>query len=99
MKGWCGSNSLRLGPLNKGAVNLSSYYDGMVSMPKEKCSFTGCQTKLTLVSIRCKCEKKYCNAHRPPENHMCSYDYKSAGKEELLKLMSTAIVAKKIEVV
>jgi hypothetical protein len=30
---------------------------------------------------------------------MCSYDYKSAGKEELLKLMSTAIVAKKIEVV
>jgi hypothetical protein len=68
-------------------------------MPKVKCSFSGCKTNLTLVSITCKCEKKYCNAHRPPELHACEYDYRAAGKDELLKFMSTAVIAKKIEVV
>ena len=68
-------------------------------MAKVECSFSGCQTNLTLVSITCKCEKKYCNAHRPPEVHECAYDYRAAGKTELLKLMSTAVIAKKIDVV
>ena len=68
-------------------------------MPKEKCSFAGCLAKLTLVSITCKCEKKFCNAHRPAELHSCTYDYRAAGKNELLKLMSTAVIAKKIEAV
>jgi hypothetical protein len=53
--------------------------------------------KLTLVSITCKCEKKFCGAHRPPELHECAYDYRGAGKDQLLKAMSTAVVAKKIE--
>lgn len=68
-------------------------------MAKEKCMFEECSVKLTLVSIKCKCEKKFCNLHRPPENHVCIYDYKMAGRMELLKLMSTAVIAKKIEVV
>ena len=66
-------------------------------MPKELCSLEGCGKKLTLTSIRCKCEKKYCMAHRLPEEHACSYDFKADGMKELLKFMSTAIVAKKVE--
>ena len=53
--------------------------------------------KLTLVSIRCKCEKKFCDKHRYPEDHACTYDFRAAGKDILLKTMSTAVVAKKIE--
>ena len=67
-------------------------------MPKERCPVIGCSGKLTLVSITCKCEKRFCSAHRPPELHACAYDYRGAGKDELLKVMSTAVVAKKIEV-
>jgi hypothetical protein len=31
--------------------------------------------------------------------HQCEYDYRAAGKNELLKMMSTAVIAKKIETV
>ena len=78
--------------------NLTAGFSVRLSnMPKERCSFTGCMGKLTLVSITCKCEKKFCGAHRPPELHECAYDYRGAGKDQLLKAMSTAVVAKKIE--
>jgi predicted nucleic acid binding AN1-type Zn finger protein len=68
-------------------------------MARETCRYEGCSTKLTLVSITCKCEKKFCNAHRHPEDHACTYDFRAAAKDILLKTMSTAVVAKKIEAV
>jgi len=71
----------------------------ILKMPKELCSHDGCAKKLTLTSIQCKCEKKYCMAHRHPEDHACSYDFKGDGKKELLKFMSTAVTAKKVEVI
>jgi hypothetical protein len=70
-----------------------------LKMPKELCSHNGCTKKLTLTSIQCKCEKKYCMGHRHPEDHACSYDFKGDGKRELLKFMSTAVTAKKVEVI
>jgi hypothetical protein len=68
-------------------------------MPKERCSFPTCKTPLTLTSTACKCEKKYCNAHRHAESHACVFDYRASGKEELMKTMSKPIVADKVAIV
>jgi predicted nucleic acid binding AN1-type Zn finger protein len=67
-------------------------------MPSMKCSVESCKRKLALTDFPCKCEKTYCSTHRLPETHACSYDYKESGKKELLKFMSTPVIAKKIEV-
>jgi len=68
-------------------------------MGKQLCSHDGCIKKLTLTSIQCKCEKKFCNEHRYPETHNCSFDFKADGKKELLKVMSTPVICKKVEVI
>lgn len=34
-----------------------------------------------------------------PESHACTFDFKEEHKENLLKYMSTAIVAKKVDVI
>jgi len=68
-------------------------------MPKEICSFIDCKRKLTLTSLQCKCEMKFCDMHRYPEDHACSFDYRAKGKEDLKKYMSTAVIAKKLEAI
>jgi len=67
-------------------------------MPKERCAFATCKTPLTLTSTACKCEKKYCSAHRYAESHACTFDYRASGKEELMKTMAKPIIAEKISV-
>jgi hypothetical protein len=68
-------------------------------MPKELCTHQGCQKKLALTAIKCKCEKKFCDLHRYPEDHSCEFDFRAAGKSGLMQYMSTAVVAKKVEVI
>ena len=43
----------------------------------------------------CKCEKFYCYKHQFPEDHNCTFDYKSEGIEELKKKLPL-IVADKV---
>jgi hypothetical protein len=62
-----------------------------------KCSFESCKKKLALTDTKCKCEKVFCAAHRHFESHACAFDYKGEGKDNLLKYMSTAVVAKKLD--
>ncbi len=67
------------------------------SVPSKRCSASGCRVKLGLTAIQCHCGYKFCTAHRYPEEHACSHDYRADAKKELLKTMSTAIVAQKLE--
>jgi hypothetical protein len=53
---------------------------------------------LTPTSIACKCEKKFCGAHRHAELHFCTFDYQASGKEHLMKTMSKPIVAEKLSI-
>lgn len=64
----------------------------------KRCCMEGCKKKLALSDFPCKCGKKHCAAHRAPEVHACSYDFKQSQREILLKTMSTAVVAKKVDV-
>ena len=52
---------------------------------KLRCSFEGCRKKLSLLDLECKCKNKYCLIHRLPENHNCSFDFKTEGKISIKK--------------
>jgi hypothetical protein len=68
-------------------------------MPKEICCKDGCAKRLLLTAITCKCKNKFCNEHRYPADHQCAFDFLKGAQDELLKSMSTPIVAKKLEVI
>ncbi len=48
-----------------------------------------CRKKLTLTASLCRCGCKFCDLHRLPEDHSCTYDYTTEGRLAL----STAMVA------
>jgi len=51
--------------------------------PANRCSEQACNKKLMLTDITCKCCLRFCSAHRMPESHACSYDFKAEGKKLL----------------
>lgn len=38
---------------------------------KNRCAFEGCNKKLTIATVTCKCNKKFCGIHRQQERHKC----------------------------
>ena len=68
------------------------------TVPK-RCQFDCCKYKIGLTSYPCRCGKYYCPSHRFSEDHQCTYNYKEDQKKELLKFMSSPVVAAKIEIV
>jgi len=64
-----------------------------------KCAVPECNKKLGIVRITCKCDKDFCPKHRHSDAHACTFDYMAESKKSLLKYMSTAITATKIEAI
>lgn len=60
-----------------------------------RCSFTNCKRKLPLTAITCRCNLQFCDNHRMPEDHECSYDYKAEGRKQMEKQLSTIVFTKK----
>lgn len=83
------------------ALNIDTNLKEMSDKPSPppRCEHTNCRKKLTLTSIRCKCEKYFCSAHRYESEHACTFDYRAEQKENLNKYMSTAVITKKVEVI
>jgi|LauGreDrversion4_1035100.scaffolds.fasta_scaffold524889_2 predicted nucleic acid binding AN1-type Zn finger protein len=50
-----------------------------------------CKAKLLLTDFACKCATRYCQSHRLPEDHACSFDHKSAGKAILKEQLVRAV--------
>ena len=44
-----------------------------------------CRKRVGLTGIKCRCGNTYCGLHRYPEEHGCSFDYKTHGREALAK--------------
>lgn len=63
-----------------------------------RCNMLDCMKKLGLVTITCRCEKTFCNKHRLPENHSCSFDYKTTGRTELAKQNQSVTYEKIIKI-
>ncbi|KAH7821615.1 putative zinc finger, AN1-type domain 6 [Monocercomonoides exilis] len=49
-----------------------------------KCAF--CKKKLGFMSFDCSCGLHFCSAHRFPESHNCTYDWKQSIDPSLIKL-------------
>ena len=52
---------------------------------KPRCSFEGCNKKLTITDMECRCRNKYCQLHRIPETHDCSFNFKNIDKENFMQ--------------
>ncbi|KAF3526074.1 hypothetical protein F2Q69_00048863 [Brassica cretica] len=46
---------------------------------------TTCRKRVGLTGFKCRCGTTFCWAHRYPEVHGCTFDFKSAGREEIAK--------------
>lgn len=44
-----------------------------------------CKKKVGLLGTECKCNYVFCNVHRMPEDHACTYNYEEEGKDLLKK--------------
>jgi predicted nucleic acid binding AN1-type Zn finger protein len=44
-----------------------------------------CRKKVGLTGFRCRCGTTFCGIHRYPEQHGCSFDFKSMGREAIAK--------------
>ena len=75
----------------------ANLFDTVHKQPPKRCCFGECKKKLSLTDFPCKCGKVHCSAHRPSEAHQCSFDYKKQHESHLLKTMSTAVIAGKVE--
>lgn len=58
-----------------------------------------CKKKLGLLGFECRCKKQFCAFHRAAEEHKCTFDFKAAAKNELLKYMSSPVIAEKISII
>lgn len=52
-------------------------------MEKQRCS--NCNKKLKLINYPCNCNNTFCVKCRHPEDHNCTFDFKSNGKKQLEK--------------
>lgn len=61
-----------------------------------KCS--NCNKKMN-IEFNCKCTKLFCMKCYIPEKHNCSFDYKQAGKLELMNKLEKVVNDKVIKIV
>lgn len=55
-----------------------------------------CRKKLTLTDLACRCKTRFCSAHRAPEEHACTHDFK-ADANAILKQQLERVVGEKVE--
>jgi predicted nucleic acid binding AN1-type Zn finger protein len=63
---------------------------------KNRCNYDICKTKLGLVPFECRCQLNFCSEHRLPENHKCTFDYKTLGKS-LIEKNNQKVIGEKIQ--
>ena len=67
---------------------------------KNICSHSKCRKKIDIVqrlTNKCICEKIFCNEHRLPEKHDCTYDYiKHVDKEKEINKLKCVYEREKI---
>lgn len=55
-----------------------------------------CRKRVGLTGFKCRCGLMFCGSHRYPEQHGCTFDYKTAGKDAIAKA-NPLIKAEKLE--
>ncbi|KAJ4748188.1 A20/AN1-like zinc finger family protein [Rhynchospora pubera] len=57
-----------------------------------------CRKRVGLTGFRCRCGDLFCGAHRYSDTHDCSFDYKAAGRAEIMKNNPVVRAAKIIKI-
>lgn len=57
-----------------------------------KCSV--CNKKANGLGIICKCGLKFCMEHRMPEEHNCTFDFKTYYQKKILESLTTSVCPK-----
>ncbi|GMI71013.1 hypothetical protein like AT2G36320 [Hibiscus trionum] len=55
-----------------------------------------CRKRVGLTGFRCKCGTTFCGSHRYPENHGCTFDFKTVGREQIARA-NPVVKADKLE--
>ncbi|XP_021728682.1 zinc finger A20 and AN1 domain-containing stress-associated protein 3-like [Chenopodium quinoa] len=55
-----------------------------------------CRKRVGLTGFKCRCGLMFCGSHRYPEQHGCTFDYKTMGKDAIAKA-NPLIKAEKLE--
>lgn len=55
-----------------------------------------CKKRVGLTGFKCRCENVFCSLHRHSDKHVCSYDYKTAGRDAIAKA-NPIVKAEKID--
>lgn len=59
---------------------------------------TICRKRVGLTGFRCRCGNLFCGTHRYSDTHDCSFDYKAAGRAEIMKNNPVVRAAKIIKI-
>lgn len=62
---------------------------------KKKNRCLSCKKKVGLTGFTCRCGGLFCSIHRYSDKHMCGFDYKALGAEEISK-SNPVVVAEKV---
>ena len=52
---------------------------------KKRCTLDGCNKKINITDMVCRCGNKYCQLHRVAETHDCSFNFKNIDAEKFMK--------------
>jgi hypothetical protein len=66
-----------------------------VKAAPNRCAGAGCKKKVGLLGFVCRCGGTFCPVHRYTDKHVCDFDFKTAGREEIAK-KNPLVVAPKI---
>ncbi|KAK9913126.1 hypothetical protein M0R45_036950 [Rubus argutus] len=96
------SSSIRFdGPsetIRKAATSVESTRSEESSMRRVVNRCSGCRRKVGLTGFRCRCGELFCAEHRYSDRHVCSYDYKAAGREAIARENPVVKAAKIVRV-
>lgn len=63
-----------------------------------RCQHPDCKKKVTIIMQscnKCRCEKIFCNGHKYPNMHNCTFDHKESAKK-ILRQSLVQVIADKV---
>ncbi|GFZ11202.1 A20/AN1-like zinc finger family protein [Actinidia rufa] len=80
------SSDLDISPESKSAAAAIEGEEAtVVQAAAQPSRCAACRRRVGLTGFPCRCGTTFCGSHRYPEQHSCSFDYKSVGKEAIAK--------------
>ncbi|KAL6986107.1 hypothetical protein U1Q18_019474 [Sarracenia purpurea var. burkii] len=77
------ADSRVVSPSSSSSVKSSSETQEAAAAAAKRC--LACKKKVGVVGFKCRCGATFCGAHRYPENHDCSFDFKGTGRDAISK--------------